>query len=365
MKSEKSEGRMRRCIVDSKPKVFIEDGLSLYQKTGIGQYTQNIHGALEDMGYKVIMPRKYFIEKIKNSTIKRILYNLWLNLIFPILVIFSGASKIIFTNYLTPLYKIPTKQYYPVIHDLCAIKFPETMSKTKRNYQTWILNVTKKHYHKIITVSNTVKKEIIDFYKCSESEVCVIYNYFSFGENPQIALSENKQLELLRKYGIESKKYILSVGTLNKRKNLQALVDAYININTDIKLVLVGAKHSQNFNNLNDNVIFTGYLNDEELKAIYKHSLIYVFPSIYEGFGIPLIDAQAFGVPVLCSDIDVFKEVCGESTLYSTIYSNDISIKLKQLIEDSNLRQDLVLEGTKNIHRFSSENIKEQIRTAL
>ena len=343
-------------------KIFIEDGLSLYNKTGIGQYTQNLADMLEKLGYKVIMPRKYFLEKIKNASIKRVLYILWLNLVFPFLLLFSGCEKIIFSNFLTPLYKIPTKKYYPVVHDLWAVKFPETMSKTKRDYQTWILNVVKNTYYKIITVSNTVKREIADYYKCSENDIDVVYNYFSFGEKPEIKLSEQEQKNILSQYNIDKHNYILSVGSLNKRKNIQMLIDAYNKIETDKKLVIVGQKDNANLYNKNCNIIFTDYINDEELKILYKHALLFVFPSIYEGFGIPLIDAQSFGVPVLCSDIPVFHEVAGNSVEYSKTDSVSISKILKQLIDDENLRIELKQKGYENINLYKTSKIIKQVQ---
>jgi len=346
-------------------KIFIEDGLTLYNKTGIGQYTENLKKLLIGLGYEVIMPRKYVLEKIQNASIKRILYVLWLNTIFPFLLIFSGAEKVIFTNFLTPLYKIPSKKYYPVIHDLWAIKLPDTMSEAKRKYQTWILEVIKRTYYKIITVSNTVKQEILDYYNCSEKDIDVIYNYFSFGENPQINLNEDEQKNLLNKYAIKEKHYILSVGSLNKRKNIQMLIDAYNSIDIDKKLVIVGKENTKLESNNNNKIIFTGYLSDEELKVLYKNALLFIFPSLYEGFGIPLIDAQAFGIPVLCSDIPVFREIGGTYVKYFSL--NKIClIKMLQLIlsnEELYTLQNKDIE--QNLNRFKKNIIKKSIEGVL
>lgn len=347
-------------------KIFIEDGLCLYNKTGIGQYTQNLADILKELDYKVIMPRKIFIERIKNASVKRVLYVLWLNIVFPVLLIFSGCEKVIFTNYLTPLFKIPTKKYYPVIHDLWAVKSPDTMSEIKRNYQTWILKVIKKTYYKIITVSNTVKHEISDYYNCPEKDIEVIYNYFSFGEKPEIKLSKEEQNKILTKYNIETKKYILSVGSLNKRKNIQLLIDAYNKIDTNVKLVIVGKKETEKLNNTNQNIIFTGYINDEELKVLYKNTLIFVFPSIYEGFGIPLIDAQSFGVPVLCSDISVFREIGGDSVIYTN--TKDLKNFSNELEEYTNKPIDInfyIEKGKINCSRYSKTNIHTMIEATL
>ena len=344
-------------------KIIIEDGLNLYKKTGQGQYSQNLFNILCDMGYDVEMKRKPFLEKIKNSTVKRILYILWLNLVFPFLVIFKKTDKIIFTNTITPIFKLPGKKYYPVLHDLWAYKAPDTVTFAQGLYTRFVIFSIKNTYEKIITVSDTVKTEIIDFFKCSTDDVTVVYNTFSFGEKPIVPQTEEEQKKILSKYNIESKKYILSVATLNKRKNIQMLIEAYKKLKTDIKLVLVGGASSEKFGTIdNKNIIFTGYVEDDLLKVLYKNALVYVFPSVYEGFGIPIIDAQAFGVPVICSDIPVFKEIGAFSILYSEITISQFRDKMYFIFNNKNIHKQLINMGYENCHRFSSKNIKEQLK---
>lgn len=345
----------------NKQSIIIEDGLNLYQKTGQGQYTQNIYDILIDMGYQVEMKRKPFMEKIKNSTIKRILYILWINFVFPISTMFKNADIIIFTNTLTPFYKIPNKKYYPVLHDLWAYKSPETVTFIQSLYTRIVIASIKNTYEKIITVSKTIKQEIVDFFNCSEEDVNVVYNYFSFGEKPVLDYSKEEQLKILSKYNIESKKYILSVATLNKRKNIPMLIDAYSQLDSDIKLVLVGKASSESFNCNNQNIIFTGYLSDDELKVLYNHAFLYVFPSVYEGFGIPIIDAQVFGIPVLCSDIPVFKEIAGNGAEFFELNTLDIVKKIKTLLEDNYKENLLIQNGYNNIQKFLSSQIKKQV----
>ena len=334
-------------------KILIEDGLNLYKKTGQGQYTQNLYNMLCKMGYDVEMKRKPFLEKIKNSTIKRFLYIFWINTIFPFYIIFKDANIIIFTNTLTPLFKLPNKQYYPVLHDLWAYKSPETMSLMQRLYMKFVMFSITNTYKKIITVSNTVKKEIIKFYKCSENDVKVIYNTFSFGEHPEISYTNEEQQRILSTYKIKSKKYILSVATLNKRKNIRMLIDAYSLINTDAKLVLVGGTSTEKFKDIdNEKIIFTGYVEDEILKVLYKHALIYIFPSCYEGFGIPIIDAQSFGIPVICSDIPIFHEVGNGSVLFSDLITEKLSENINILLADNIKRGELINRALNNIKNY-------------
>lgn len=345
-------------------KIIIEDGLNLHKKTGQGQYSQNLYEILCEMGFNVEMRRKPFLEKIKNSTIKRILYILWINFIFPIFIIKENCDNIIFTNTLTPLYKIPNKNYYPVLHDLWAYKSPETVTFAQKLYTKFVIFSIKSTYKKIITVSNTVKNEIVDFFKCSPDDVQVVYNTFSFGEKPTISLTEQQQQAALSKFGIESKQYILSVATLNKRKNIPMLIDAYNELgNKDVKLVLVGGASTEKFKNIdNENIIFTGYVDDETLKVLYKNALLYVFPSVYEGFGIPIIDAQAFGIPVICSDIPVFREIANDSAEFFDVSSgNSLTRKLDLFIKEEAIREQYIKQGYINIKKYSNENIINQI----
>jgi glycosyltransferase involved in cell wall biosynthesis len=263
---------------------------------------------------------------------------------------------------------MPHKKYYPVLHDLWAYKSPETVTAAQSIYARVVCYSIKYTYEKIITVSETAKRELVEFYKCPEDDISVVYNYFSFGEKPIINSSEKEQSELLEKYKIKYKNYILSVSTLNKRKNIPMLINAYNKINTGTKLVLVGNANSENFKNVdisNPNIIFTGYISDDELKVLYKNALLYVFPSVYEGFGIPLIDAQSFGVPVLCSDIPVFREIANNSALFSDLTVENLAFQLDILLNDEAQRNLLIKNGYQNIQRFNKEVIKEQILESL
>lgn len=139
------------------------------------------------------------------------------------------------------------------------------------------------------------------------------------------------------------------------------LIDAYSQLDSDIKLVLVGKASSESFNCNNQNIIFTGYLSDDELKVLYKHAFLYVFPSVYEGFGIPIIDAQAFGIPVICSNIPVFKEIAGKGAEFCELNILDVVKKIKTILEDNYKENLLIQNGYNNIQKFLSSQIKKQV----
>lgn len=115
----------------------------------------------------------------------------------------------------------------------------------------------------------------------------------------------------------------------------------------------------------NEHVIFTGHVSDEELKVLYKNALMFVFPSIYEGFGIPILDAQLFEIPVICSDISIFREIGKDSVEYSTPTSDDFYISMKKLLNSKSKCQVLVDNGNCNLKRFTNSNLKQQLQTVL
>ena len=174
------------------------------------------------------------------------------------------------------------------------------------------------------------------------------------------------------------KKYITHIGTFEKRKDLLTLVKAYKklidNKFLDYKLVLAGAKNLNGYDrlyfdiknyidkyNLNDYVDIPGYLKEKEIKKIYSKTLIYVFPSLDEGFGIPLIESMKSKVPIICSDIEIFKEIGRDSVLYFKASNHiDLYEKLNIIINDSDLRKKLIKFGKENVKRFNRKNfIKE------
>lgn len=344
-------------------KIVIEDGFSTIQKTGIGQYTLMIEKLIKKLNFNVVQLSPILLSKLKTKIFRRILYNLWFNSIFLIkLMLLKDEVLVICTNYSIPIFKLKKVRFIPVIHDLCAFKYPEYSSKIINNYEKSNIKNSIKNANKIITVSNTVKNEISKTFSYPLEKIFVINSSLTTG------LMESKDVDfkiLHNKYNIERKKYILSVATNNKRKNIQILIDTFKNISKkyqDLKLVLVGSNYKKPNNK---NIIVTGYIADVELKCLYKNSFLYIFPSVYEGFGTPIIDAQSFGVPVLCSDIPVFREIGANSVEYFSIENNNLKEKLISLLNNKQQINMLAKLGTKNIKRFTLDRILKSIEDVI
>ena len=295
---------------------------------------------------------------------KYILYIIWLNTVFYIKSFFTKSSIYIYPGFIRPYLLHKKHQYYPVIHDLTAYRDNE-MSLHGKFISKLALSIAIRKATTIITVSKTIKNELIEKFNISPEKIKIIYN--SIGS--QFAnFKENK--EILNKYEIETHNYILSVATLNKRKNIPELIKAFEQISEkypDLKLVLVGGMGNEQREKLtkHSNVIFTGYIKDEELPTLYSNALLYMYPSLYEGFGIPLIEAQYCGCPVLCSDIPVFREIGANSVEYCKPEKSGIVQGLNNLINNKEKLDELTILGFNNVKRFSIDNIAQQVKEVI
>ncbi len=235
------------------------------------------------------------------------------------------------------------------------------------DYHSWSTQFALKHAKKIITVSNFSKKEITEIYNAKEEKIKVIYNGF----NKYLYKKINDQEKIkrgLNKYDIESP-FIFYVGRLEKKKNTPALVEAYAIMreeNPEIKekLILVGdASHGydevgyqiREFN-LVDEVIITGWIPEVDMPYIYNGATAFIFPSRYEGFGIPILQAMACGTPIAASCSASIPEIAQGAAIFFS--PNDVRLMaevMAKVILDKQLRQELVEKGYERVKEFSWE----------
>lgn len=347
--------------------IIIEEECALLNKTGIGQYTIIMEKALNTLKISYKNFPKNFLKILSfNSYLKNFAYIFWYNFIFIFkLLRIKEESLLISTNFFLPFIKLKKCKYITVIHDIRLFLFPNQATKIGRAlFLSRFYNAIKKS-DIIITVSETVKKELLQHFNINSDKIKVVYNSIS----PSF-IDFQADKSLIKKYNLSERKYILSVATLNQNKNIPELIKAFESITDkypDIKLVLVGGMGNEKRELLtkHPNVIFTGYIPDENLPSLYKNALLYVFPSLYEGFGIPLIEAQYSNCPVLCSDIPVFREVAGNGAEFCIPDSNGIAAKLEYLINNKQRRLELISLGKENVKRFSIENIAQQLKEVI
>lgn len=218
--------------------------------------------------------------------------------------------------------------------------------------------------NKIITISVNTSRDLIKMFKIPPRKIKMIY--MGVSDSFRI-IDESKAKKLMREKFNISKSYILYVGRNEPHKNIKALVIAYARFPEYIKarnsLVLVG-KEDEKYNQsvraliskyaIEPNVIFTGYVEESDLPYIYNAASVYVQPSFYEGFGLPLLEAMACGVPVVSSNTSSLPEVGGDAALYSDptdIYK--MSENIRNILEDSVLREEMIKKGLKQVKNFT------------
>lgn len=254
------------------------------------------------------------------------------------------------------------------IMDLSYIHFPYMFNSWDlHQLKNWTAYSVKKA-SLVFTISNSSRSDIIKEYKLPENKV--VPTHLGIKEDTSRIIVK----EIKEKYSIDGD-FILFVGTLQPRKNIARLVEAFSRSkNKKIKLVIVGKKGWQyedileapkNFG-VEDRVLFLDFVPDEDLVSLYREALFYVLPSLYEGFGLPILEAMKQGCPVLTSNVSSMPEAGGGAALYvDPENTQDITEKIDMLVSDDSLRQELVEKGYEQIKKFSWEETAKKTLDAL
>jgi len=258
------------------------------------------------------------------------------------------------------------------IHDMNYFYYPQDFPKLTALSLKLLVPLAARSSYKIIAVSKNSKKDLVKVLKIPESKICVIYEAGSSYLSVSTA-TENKIREKLKKgYGI-GKKFILSVSASHPHKNLYRLIQAYDILcrkyHIDCQLVIVGVRGRAHFSlvnlakemSLEDSIIFTGWIPKENLSLLYSEAELFVFPSLFEGFGMPVLEAMRHCTPVVSSNTASLPEVVGEAAILINPYNTgEIAEAMYRLLKDQALRGSLVKKGLNRIKRFSWEKTAKQ-----
>jgi glycosyltransferase involved in cell wall biosynthesis len=349
--------------------------------SGVGQYAARLINAASredsDVQFEIVrslMPHRKFTPPLVPN--KRLSYRVirWL----PPIIYYQLFKR---TNWALPYDMVALRKYdaflffnfvaFPVrrktpsivvIYDLSYALHPQYSSPKNREYLQKFVPKTLKRAAKIITISENSKQEIMDYYKIDPAMIEVIHpavNHQVF--TPQTQASVKK---ISSKYGIK-KPYILSVCTLEPRKNLVGVLNAFETLPENLKqeyaLVLVGGKGwldeelQAKFDELSKKytLIKTGYAPNEDLPALYSGASVFAYPSFYEGFGMPPLEAMACGTPVITSNNSSLPEVVGDAAI--TIEAHDtqrLAKNIERVLSDKKLAQSMAQKGLNQAKKF-------------
>jgi glycosyltransferase involved in cell wall biosynthesis len=276
--------------------------------------------------------------------------------------LFPGVDLFHATDHLLP--RLSQVKSVFTLHDLVFRFYPETHKPLNRWFLTLMMPRFLQAADAVIAVSECTKRDAIRLYGVDESKIRVIYE----GVNPRFRPATPEAISVVcQKHGLPEH-FILSVGTIEPRKNLDTLLEAYRALRhreTQCKLVIVGKKgwlYHGFFRRLRDlgledEVIFPGFVSDEDLPALYSAADLFIFPSLYEGFGLPPLEAMACGTPVVTSDVSSLPEIVGDAAITVDPHNaEELAEDILRILGDPELRVRLQNKGLARAKIFSWED---------
>ncbi len=355
------------------------------KQKGLGRYVQKLVNHLEKADlhnqYIIFLRKENWSEyEPTNPNFKKVLadcrwYGLKEQLLLPIKI---RQHKIDLMHF--PHFNIPVFSFVPfvvTIHDLVLKRFPTRRASQLGFLKYWLKNLAYRFViwlsvsrsKKIITVSDYTKKDILNYFKVNPEKIEVIYE----GKPDLKYAKTNAGQKLLQKLKIPQP-YLLYVGNAYPHKNLERLILAFAEIrNQNCQLVLVGGldyfyKKLKEFIlsaklSKRDLIVFTNFVSDEQLAYLYQKASLYVFPSLGEGFGLPPLEAIAYGTPVVSSRAGCLPEILSEAAVYFDPNNiNEMAQKIEEVLQNESIRRDLIEKGKNLIKKYSWQKMALKTR---
>jgi len=262
------------------------------------------------------------------------------------------------TTQIGPFFRKTKFKKIVTIHDLTPLRFPKTQSwQTHLHHKVGLKKILRR-VDKVIAVSKSTKKDILKFFNIKKSKINVIYEGYR-----KLEIGKN----CLKKYKIQ-KPYLFYVGTLEPRKNIVNLIKGFKLSKINCQLIIGGKKgwkYQEIFEivkkeKLQKRVKFIGFVDDEDIGYLYKNAIAFIFPSLYEGFGLPILEAMSCGCPVITSNVSSLPEVTGNAAILINPRNTQEISKAIIKIQNNNIRENLIAKGHKNIQRFNWENMSKE-----
>jgi len=340
------------------------------RQKGLGRYVQKLIDNLEKVDlsnqYIIFLRKENWLEyQPKNPNFKKVLADYpWYGFKEQFLMPFKIRQQRIDLMHF-PHFNLPVFCFSPfvvTIHDLVLRRFPTRRASKLSPMGYWLKNLAYRivissavsRSKKIITVSNYTKGDILKYFKVGPDKIKVVY---------QGRPDENVKSVAVK--GNIAKPYLLYVGNAYPHKNLERLVFAFKRLVDDhqmsLRLVLVGEvdhfyKRLKNTcpRALLDKIIFTDFLPDDDLNNLYQNASVYVFPSLYEGFGLPPLEAMSHGLPVVSSKAACLPEILGQAAIYfNPEDASEMAGQIKKVLTDEETRQKLISLGQQKIKEYN------------
>jgi glycosyltransferase involved in cell wall biosynthesis len=359
-------------------KIGIEARWMIYEKTGFGNYASNFLKEIsridDNNEYSIYLNDDYENDIFLKSNFKKIIIKrrpeTYKHFSIPLDIIMK-KRKYDFYHYLynAPSLLLPCP-FILTIHDVSYKHIPNMISRKDLLSIIFQMSINAKRAARIISVSENTRNDIVNFFKVPEDRIEVIYE--GVDDTFRVIKDADSRMRIACRYGLPEK-FMLYVGTYLPHKNLETLLNAFCELkkNCDIphKLVLAGKK-GRNYEsisrqisllNLDEDVLTIGFVPDEDLPGLYNLSDVFIFPSLYEGFGLPLLEAMACGVPVISSRASCLPEIGGDGAVYfSPGNAQELADKVLEIINNISLRNIMIEKGLKRSKLFSWEKMAEK-----
>jgi glycosyltransferase involved in cell wall biosynthesis len=283
---------------------------------------------------------------------------LWEQIILPFEAARYRLDVLFNPGFTAPVFA-PCRQV-TVFHDLQHKRYPEYFRWLDLPFWRLLLWAAAHRSHRLIAVSEATRADLLHCYRISKERVAVIPH----GVEPAFSHLDRSHTE----------SYLLCVSTLHPHKNLARLIRAYARKRRDYRLILAGLRgfHTASVERLieemglQESVQITGWIPREELYSLYARARAFVYPSLFEGFGMPVLEAMAAGIPIACSDIPPLHEVAGDAALFFNQLDEDaIAVAMERLMADASLRERLAHAGRERARRFTWQRSAEQTLRVL
>jgi len=338
---------------------------------------------------------------------------LWTQIGLSLEMLLHPVGTLFIPAHIVPI--IHSKKTIVTIHGLEYEFVPGAYPQWEKIYMRWAIKKSCRRAQKIIAVSENTKKDLIKLYKIPEEKIKVVYEGYNrnfqfpisnFQSNPNF---QNSNLKIDSKFKIQNSKFLLFIGRLEERKNIIGIIKAFEILKEKYKIphkLILAGKPGFNYKKIQSylsnssyksEIILTGFVSEEEKQELLKNAEVFLFPTFYEGFGLPILEAQSAGVPVVASNNSSIPEVvcpdCHSKRSVSGVEESNLKIQSRsldyarddncsallvnpknpteiaeatyKLITDKNLKEEMIKKGLENTKRFSWEKCAQEIKRVI